>query len=351
MKRILKSSRFWGLLIALALLAFCVKDIRASDVRSLCERVQWEYVLPSIGAAIIFVVARAFRWKVIIAQQARIGYGKVVALYSAGQVVNMAMPALTGQVGRLIVLSRKMALSKTYVFSTLVLEVLFDALSLIFFMLVTSLVFAFPSKYRTASILVAVGTLFILIVLYLIISYQQNIEETCRRRLSKRWPGAYITIKKAIRSFVKGINMLKSSQHVAGSMILSLISWTCHVLAIWFLFKSFGFQLPVPAAAVVMIINTLVLMIPITPGNAGTFEVAVSTSLAAMSVGRSDAVLFALALHLLDLLPIVIMGAWFFRFEKVSLREIEKEHEDEIIFEKISEDGTFIEEDKPKRPR
>lgn len=347
MNRLLKSKRFWGLLIALALLAYCVKDIRASDVESLGSRVEWEYVLPSLGAAIVFIIARALRWKVIVAQQATIGYRRVVALYSAAQVINIAMPVLTGQVGRLILFSRKLGLSKTFVFSTIVLEVLFDALSLIFFMLVTSLVFAFPSRYRTASILVAVGTLFILIVLYLILNYQQRIEELCRRRLSKRWPGGYITIKKAVRSFVKGINMLKSSQHVAGSMALSLLSWTSHVLAIWFLFKSFGFSLPVPAAAAVMIVNTLVLMIPITPGNAGTFEVAVSTSLAAMKVGRSDAVLFALALHILDLLPIVAMGAAFFHFERVSFREIKKGHEDEIIFEKISEDGTFIEEEKP----
>ncbi len=347
MTRLFKSKRFWGVLIALALLGYCVKDIRASEVESLCTRVEWEYVIPAIGAAFVFIIARALRWKVIVAQQANVGYRRVVALYSAGQVVNIAMPALTGQVGRLILFSRKLGLSKTYVFSTIVLEILFDALSLIFFMLITSLVFVFPSKYRTVSILVAVATLFILIILYLILNYQTRIEELCRRRLSKRWPGAYITIKKSIRSFVKGINMLKSSQHVAGSMALSLLSWTSHVLAIWFLFKSFGFTLPVPAAAAVMIVNTLVLMIPITPGNAGTFEVAVSTSLAAMNVGRSDAVLFALALHILDLFPIVAMGAAFFHFERESLREIKKGHEDEIIFEKINEDGTFIEEEKP----
>lgn len=347
MKRVLKSKRFWGALIALGLLIFCIKDIRPSEVRSLCERIEWLYVFPAIGTAFIFIISRALRWKVIIAQQAEIGYRRVVALYSAGQVVNIAMPALTGQVGRLILFARKLGLAKTYVFSTIVLEILFDALSLIIFMLITSLVFAFPSKYRFASIMVAIATLIILVILYFILNYQQGIEEFCRRRLVKRWPGVYITIKKSIRSFVKGINMLKSSQHVAGSMGLSLISWTSHVMAIWFLFKSFGFTLPVPAAAAVMIVNTLVLMIPITPGNAGTFELAVSTSLAAMSIGRSDAVLFALALHILDLLPIFVMGAAFFHFERVSLRQIKKEHEDEIIFEKISEDGTFIEEDRP----
>ena len=94
-----------------------------------------------------------------------------------------------------------------------------------------------------------------------------------------------------------------------------------------------------------MIINTVALMIPITPGNAGTFEVAVSTSLAAFQVGRTDAVLFALALHLLDFLPIAVLGSLYLRTEKVSIRKISLEHEDEIIFDKLSEEGTLLEKE------
>ena len=164
-----------------------------------------------------------------------------------------------------------------------------------------------------------------------------------RRRYRDRFPSIYIGVKKFIRSFVQGINLLRSSQHFLGSLFYSLAGWLTHTLVVYYLLKSFGFDLPVAAAAAVMIINTIALMVPITPGNAGTFEVAVSTSLAAFSVGRTDAVLFALALHLLDLLPVSILGAIFLNQEKVSLREIRAKHEDEDIFDKVSEDGTLIE--------
>jgi len=95
-----------------------------------------------------------------------------------------------------------------------------------------------------------------------------------------------------------------------------------------------------------MIVNTIVLLVPITPGNAGTFEVAVSTSLAAFSVGRSDAVLFALALHLMDLLPSFGFGYLFLHMEKLSLKEIKEVQEDEaLIIDRIDEDGAYIEEE------
>ena len=150
----------------------------------------------------------------------------------------------------------------------------------------------------------------------------------------------------AIRSFTQGIRLLRSSQHFIGSLIYSLVSWLTHTLVVYYLLKSFGFDLPIVAAATVMIINTLALMIPVTPGNAGTFEFAVSTALAAFpEVGRADAVLFALALHLLDLLPIAILGFIYLKFERVSISKLKEEHEDEIIFDRMTENGTLVEDE------
>jgi uncharacterized protein (TIRG00374 family) len=142
--------------------------------------------------------------------------------------------------------------------------------------------------------------------------------------------------------------MLKSSQHMLGSISLSLLAWILHTLSIYFLFKSFGFDLPVAAAATVMIINTIALMIPITPGNAGTFEIAVSRSLTAFAIGRSDAVLFALALHIIDFLPIFTLGLYFMRSEHISIKEIKKQQEESDFKSSLSAEAEFVEDD-PKR--
>ncbi len=68
--------------------------------------------------------------------------------------------------------------------------------------------------------------------------------------------------------------------------------------------------------------------------------------LAAFSVGRSDAVLFALALHLMDLLPPFGFGYLFLHVEKLSLREIKAVRQEEaLIIDRIDEDGAYIEEE------
>ncbi len=337
-----KKKQFWGIVVAIALLAYCVKDVTLAELESLYRRISILHLIPAILCSFIFMILKAVRWRLIVLPQKRIPMVRAVTLYSAGQILNILMPALTGQLGRLILFARKESLRKTFVFSTIVLEVLFDAVTLVVFLLLTSLAFVFPAEYRSVSYVIAAITLSLLLLLYLMLHYQYSIEEFGRRRFRERWPGFYVTIMKFIRSFTKGLDLLRSSQYLAGSLTLSIFLWTFHVLVVFFLFKSFSFGLPLATAAAVMIINTLALMIPITPGNAGTFEVAVSTTLTAFAVGKSDAVMFALALHLLDLLPMYSLGVLFLHTERLSLRDIKKEHEDARLSDNVSENGVLV---------
>jgi uncharacterized protein (TIRG00374 family) len=342
----LKKKQFWGTLIAIALLAYCVKDVRLHHLESLAERLDFRYVIPAILCAFAFPISRALRWRLMVSQQKKVPAGRVITLYSAGQILNIVMPALTGQVGRLILFSRSEGLRKTYIFSTILLEVLFDAISLIVVLVLTSLAFVLPAKYGPAGYIISAIVIVVLVLLYLLLHYQQSLENFGRRRLRERWPGLYVSLRKFLRSFTQGLNLLRSSQHFIGSLFYSLLSWVVHILMVYYLLKSFGFHLPIAASASIMIINTLALMIPITPGNAGTFEFAVSTALAAFpEVGRSDAVLFALALHLLDLLPVMVLGFIYIKFEKVSISELKEKHEGEDIFDRVSDDGTLIEDE------
>ncbi len=343
-----KKKQFWGTLLAVLLLAYCVKDIKISEVQLLLKRLDFFMLFLAIAGAYLFIIIRALRWKLMAEQQKKITVMQALSLYGAGQIVNMAMPVLTGQVGRMFLFSKKGGFKKTFIFSTIVLEILFDAIALIVFLVLISLAFAFPDKYRSLGMIIASVTISILALLYFMLHYKDKIDDFNRSKLRHKWPGAYIGIRKFLGSFTKGINMLKSSQHMIGSLAYSLMAWVMHTLSIYFLFKSFGFELPVATAATVMIINTIALMVPITPGNAGTFEIAVSRSLTAFAIGRSDAVLFALALHIIDFLPIFTLGIYFMRSEHISIKEIKKEQLGSGFQPRFSDDIDLVEDDEKR---
>jgi uncharacterized protein (TIRG00374 family) len=342
----LKKKEFWGTLIALAILLYLVKDIRPADIERLIKRVDFYFLIAALLMQFVVIILKAVRWRIIIEKTRKLSYLRVIPLFSAGQVLNIVMPALTGQVGRLLLFARKVGLSKTYVFSTLVLEVLFDAISLLVLILLLSTGFVFPAEYRSVSYIIAIATISLFVILYLSLTFKDQIGSVGRKALRSRWPGVYITLKKFSKSFTKGIALLRSTHYFTRTLILSLLTWGAHVLVAHFLFKSFGFPLPFMAAAVIMVVNTLALMVPITPGNAGTFELAIMAPLLAFKIAKSDAVLYAMALHVLDLIPVFIMGLMFFHTERMTIKELREEGEKEEILDQVEED-ILVEEEKP----
>ncbi len=345
MPSLFKKKQFWGCIVAIILLGYCVKDIRLDQIKILYKSINFYFLIPSMLFSFSMIIVKAIRWRTILEKTKKVPLFRSIALFSAGQVINISMPALTGQVGRLLLFSKKENLAKSYIFSTIVLEVLFDAISMLLFIVLLSTVsLAFPPEYRSISIIIAIATISLFILLYLLLHYQDQIGEFGRRVLRGRWPGVYITLKKFSRSFTKGISMLRSTQYFFRTLLLSMLAWISHALLIYFLLKSFGFDLPIISAIAVMLINTIALIVPITPGNFGTFEFAVVAALLAYHVTKSDAALFAIALHILDLIPIFIMGLFFLKSEKMTIKEIQEEGEKEEILDQI--ENLVVEEQK-----
>ena len=107
MKVFWKKKQFWGGLIAIALLAYCVKDIKISEIRVLLTRVNFYFLIPAIVSSFVFVILKGIRWRVLMSRQKKVTYRWAISIYSAGQILNIIMPVLTGQVGRMILFSRK----------------------------------------------------------------------------------------------------------------------------------------------------------------------------------------------------------------------------------------------------
>lgn len=320
-----KSKQFWGGIVGLALLAFCLKDIRPSTLDELWVRVQPIYLLPALGFSVLYQVFRTFRWRLLVSQQLPLRHRAALPIYGVCSFFSVAMPALTGQVGKLIFLSRRLQLRKSFIFSTMFMEILFDAVSLVFFIILTSAAFVFPSEYRGIGVIVSIVTFSVLVIMYLLLHFREQVTATCRALLRNRWPSVYIVIRRFLHSFTKGLYLLTHARNLFGTMSYSLLSWLAHLLVIYSLFHAFGFHLPVVATSVVMIVNSIVLMIPVAPGNAGTFEFAVSRSLGLFSIPTSDGVLFALCLHLVDFFPIILFGSMYLRAQRLPLAEIMQE--------------------------
>ena len=327
MTKLLKKKQFWGILIAAALLAYSFKDFQIGDLDEIWGRVSMVYLIPVVVLSFIMQSGRALRWRTIVQPAHNIKITRAVPLYASGAALNYVMPALTGQVGRMLLFARHVNLPKTLLFSTFLVETIFDAMMLFGFIFVGSVSPLYPQQFSVVSNVVFFAALTLLAFMYIFLAFRRNVERFNKKRLRRRWPAVYITLRKFTLSFSRGIDALKSSRHVARSLGFSLLIWFSHISMIYLLFRAFGLEIPAAAAIIVVVVNTLALLVPITPGNAGTFEFAVIATLSTFAIGKTDAALFAVALHIIDVIPILVLSLPFIYARKVTLADISDDEE------------------------
>ncbi|GAB4318588.1 MAG: hypothetical protein Kow0074_07870 [Candidatus Zixiibacteriota bacterium] len=253
-------------------------------------------------------IARAFRLKYILDVQHKVGFKRIFMIYNVGQLLNQMFPALTGQVGRVVLFSRTLGITKTQSFTMVMLEVLFDGITLIMLIFGSSFLIVLPGWMVRGElvILLTCALLFGFLFWYLHRGLREpNPNSWIRRRLPKRVIQEWENVR---HSFHDGLHMLKSGRHLAAVVLMSLLSWIFHALMVLFLLWSFGFNFALWVAIVVLIVNTLAVMIPLTPGNIGTFQFACIVGLGFFGVDKDKALGFSLLLHAVEVAPVFILG-------------------------------------------
>lgn len=332
MASILKKKQFWGALIALGILIFLFYDLNLPRTISVAKELRLIYLLPALLCGFGIIVFKTLRWKTIVSQVKTVMFWPTLALYATSQIIAVVLPALTGQAGRVILFSRKGNFTKTYAFSTIFLEVVLDGAGLITLMLMASTVFVFPEDYRFISYIIGAATLAVMVLFYCSLRFQKNVEGFIYKRIRPKSRKFYLILRKFLRSFNDGISVIRSTDKLFLVSWNTILSWACNIGAIYFLFYTFNFKLPIWAAVVVIIVNYLALMVPITPGNIGSFQLAVVASLKMFSIPKTEAVLFSVALYLVDMVPMIILAAFFLLKEQFSISEIS---EDEELIEEV----------------
>jgi uncharacterized protein (TIRG00374 family) len=347
MPKIFKKKQFWGGLIAVGILVFLFYDLDLPRTLEVARDLQLIYLIPILISTTLLVIFKTLRWQTIVGRVRKILFWPTLSLYATSQIMAVLLPALTGQAARVLLFSKKGNFTKTYAFSTIFLEVVLDGAGLISLMLISSTVFVFPEQYRFVSYFIAGATLFVLVLFYSSLHFQEKMESFCYNWIRRRSARVFLIVRRFLRSFNEGISVMKSTDKLFVVSIHTFLAWAAHIAAIYFLFFMFNFDLPVWAAVVVIIINYLALMIPITPGNIGSFQLAVVASLNIFSVPKTEAVLFSVLLYVVDMLPMIVLSGFFLFKEHFSIFEFSED--DELIAEVekiVVESDVPVKEDK-----
>lgn len=334
-----KKKKFYGFCVAVAFLIYSFWGIDLKASWAAIRQIEPLYFIPVFCGVLLMPLLRAQRLKVIIDPEKTINGWRVFSVFNVAQLLNSFVPAL-GPVARVLFFSRTFGLTKTFSFTMVVLEALFDGLTLLMFIFAASSLFVFPDWLVRGEAVVLFICLLFFGFFYFVLHKRDKSARSLPRwmyRLPRPWLRKVINISD---SFLAGLRMLKSGRHLVLVIIFSLGSWLVHAMAVFSLIKAFGFDLPFWGALVILIVNTAAIMIQISPGNLGTFQFACILGLSFFGIPKNSALSFSLVLHAVEIIPIVLLGTYYSFSSQIRWKEYQTP-------EALREQEDFAEEEYP----
>jgi len=288
--------------------------------------------IPALMILAISLVIRTWRWHWLLYQTKTARFYSLFSSLMIGTAANMVLPARAGEFIRAYFLGRREKISKTTAFATIVVERIFDGLTILLFLLLV--VILTGAKSDEIKYMGYLGTAFYLgvVVGLFLLYFRRDFLVRLIKALLPQPLAAKIT--GILDAFLEGIQVMRNSRQLFTVVLLSLATWVGFALSFWPILLAFDFGAPVPYYAPFLVIafDALGLTIPGAPAGIGIFQyvtilalrIAFTLSGANLAANFDEvAAVFSLVLHFSQVAPEVLIGLYCFLRENVSLREVE----------------------------
>ncbi len=288
-----------------------------------------------IGLAVVLllgsVAAKAARWRLLLPGGAGISTPRLFRILSISYLFNNVLPLRAGDVARVAITTRLPGMRVMHVVSSMVTERVLDGAMLILAFLAVSLFLPLNEQSRDRlnwvlffmGVAVALGAL-------LVVSrggfrwIAQR--EAFRSRFS---PTEWVRAQAA--SFAEGWRQLYHAQHATRIWGLSAATWLLAFAINYLLMRALGIDAPFTVAVLITCTTNLAMIVPSSPGYIGVFHAAATLTLLPFGVGSSLAFSFAVLAHLVNVLPVSLLGSAFLLYGRETVRLQWRTPQDSVV--------------------
>jgi uncharacterized protein (TIRG00374 family) len=313
----------FGILIGVFFIFLAVRKVDFAQMWQAFESANYWYLLPPIPILFFSHFLRALRWRYMLDPIRRLDVGSLFSSLIIGYMANTVMPAHLGEILRAYVLSRKRSISASATFATIVMERVIDVFTLLLLMVFTIFIYPFPTWLKNSGYIMFAGTIGLFTLLIILKKHSSRIKKIIGLAL---WPFPRRIQKKTsdvLERFISGIVPLKRHIDYAKVSLLSGFIWACYGLVFYFSLHAFDFvrtfQLPWSTSLILLVITTIAVVIPSSPGYVGTYHWLCQISLALFGVPAGPALSFAAVVHGINFLPVFVVGLTLSYYEGVAI--------------------------------
>jgi hypothetical protein len=294
-------------------------------------------------------VTRVQRWGYIVRTAKPVSFRHMFSATQIGFMANFVLPGRVGEVIRALVLSRLTWLPFSRCFAFVVLDRVTDLFGLMAVLLVSVAAFhpqsaiILPAEIYASPIPAGVirtaaemtGLAIVLLVGFFVLLYLNQrlvlrISNACLRVISPRLAAK---TGEMLQHFADGLHVFRSAGDMAKSIGFSLVTWSTFILVYAALFEAFDLDWPWYAPFVCNSLLAVVISLPGAPGFVGQFHIAIVGGLLIVmpNVDLDVAKAVAIVAHIINLVPVVLVGVYCLYREKFGLLELQ--HQSETVQE------------------
>ncbi|MBP7341676.1 MAG: lysylphosphatidylglycerol synthase transmembrane domain-containing protein [Smithellaceae bacterium] len=314
-----------GIGLGVLLVWFSVRGLDFQQTVSHLKNISLDWAVVSLFFIVLMQALRSYRWGVMLEPMEKIPQFTLFAVTSVGFLAIAAIPARIGELARPYLISQKSSIKMSSALGTVVVERVLDSLAVL---TVTVIVIVFQDL---PSWMIKSGILFFILTLAMIafivgLVWQRQTAVAVIDRILRRLPGRLgEKVNSVIHHFIDGFQIITNVRRLLYLLFLSAVVWLIDAAAIYALLAAFGFDLPLLAAFVVMVILIAGIAIPTAPGFIGNWHYACILGLSLFGVAKPEAFSFALVYHFLSMLVLLVLGLGFLPFNRFSLADMTRQ--------------------------
>ncbi len=315
---------FLGVAISALFIYILMRNIDYAEIRAALRGINYYVILPAVILQLASYWVRSARWRYILSGIKEIKTKDLLPIISISYMANNLLPLRMGEIVRAYMVGKKSNISSAAAFSTIILERIYDGITLLLFLGITALVFPFPDWVKQIGILTSLLFFGALIFLIGLVSFKQKSLLFLNRCLKVFPKGIAQKVKDISDKFIEGFEVVRNKKVLIPIGIYSIIIWTMEASLFYAIAQAFEFHSAIYLSFFVLVIVNLGIMVPSSPGYIGTFEFFVTRSLNVFGIAKEIALGYALILRVFQYIPITIVGMIFMLIEGLTFSKITK---------------------------
>jgi glycosyltransferase 2 family protein len=290
---------------------------------------------------------RAVRWRYFLMNIKKTRLWNLFSTTVIGFALSTIFPARIGEVVRPYLLGMKENISRSSAFATVVVERLFDTLTVLLMLVFYLLLLIKPeelspqarsslSELKHAGLIIFGLVVAALILLYYLKTRPAAVK-TIIARIEKFLPKRIAqSIDGVVHSFIQGLSILHDPAMLLKIAAWSIVFWLEIAIGFWAGMKAYLPDFAFTSTFLMMILLAIGIAVP-TPGAVGSYHLACKIGLTHFfGVSETKAGAVALVSHFISFVPVTFLGVFFLWHEGLTAKKLNRITKEEGVSESVS---------------